>query len=398
MRLLFSAINCTLDASSGAALSVRTMLRMLGRHGVECRSFSASVFDRPLPGSAAENLEAAGALPVAEPGYPQTLWLAADGDVQHHVVETKSTDHRGLSRQEEQIMFDRALAVLEQFQPDILLLYGSRPYERSLLKKARELGIGTVFNLVNPGYRKIEDFQHVDLVVTDSEATRQLYLDRLGLDCQVFGTFVERPVVPASAPPPTYVTFINPSVEKGATLFLRIVELAAQTLPEARFLVVESRGSLGDIERRTGLKVSDYRNLKRIGLQRDMGAVFGATKVLLVPSLWHESAGRVLVEACSLGIPIVASGRGGIREVGGEAAIYIDPPGPLVQDHLLVPPLTEAIPWVEALRVLITEPEAYDHYRAAGLQQWEAHDPELRIPGIIAQLEQVAAAARAAAP
>jgi len=396
LKLLFSAINCTLDHSNGAAISIRTLLRFLSRYGVECRSFSASVFDRPAFGTAEETLLQAGALPVQEPGYPQTLWLAEDEEVQHYVVQTKGITQMALSRDEEQTLFNRVLNALDQYQPDVLLIYGARPYERSLLKKAQERGIATVFNLVNPGYKSIEAFTHVDMIFTDSMATAELYRERLGLNGRVIGKFIDPPVVPANSRP-EYVTFINPLAEKGVTLFLRIAELAAQTLPEAKFLVVESRARLEDAEARSGLPVSRLGNVRTIGLQRDMGPVFGATKVVLMPSVWHESAGRVVVEACAMGIPIVASRRGGIPEVAGDAAILLDPPQPLIDHHWLVPPLTEAIPWVEALRQLLTEPEVYQTYHQAALEQWARHDPALRLPGIIADLEALVAKKRAGA-
>jgi glycosyltransferase involved in cell wall biosynthesis len=391
MKILFSAINCSLDASNGAAISIRTLLRLLGRYGVECRSFSASVFDRPIPGSVADNLLATGALPVEEPGYPQTLWLGLDEGVEHYIVQTRGMTQTALSVGEEQTLFNRVLLTLDRYQPDVLLLYGARRYERSLLKKARERGIATVFNLVNPGYSKIEDFQHVDMVFTDTAATAALYKERLGLDCRVIGKFIERPEMPKKAQAPEYITFVNPAASKGVTLFLRIVELAAQVLPEAKFLVVESRASLADAEARTGLNVSALGNVKCIGLQRDMGPVFAASKVVLMPSVWHESGARVIVEASSLGIPLVATRRGGTPELAGDAAILIDPPEPLTTDHWLVPPLIEAIPWVEALRTLLTEPEVYAHYRKAALAQWETHNPDLRLPGIIADLEKLVA-------
>src|SRR5690606_28755855 len=136
---------------------------------------------------------------------------------------------------------------------------------------------------------------------------RQLFAERFGFNCQVIGKFIEKPTVPANASPPQYVTFINPSPEKGVTLFLRIVQLAAQTVPQAKFLVVESRSRLAEAERRTGINLSKYPNLTRVGLQKDMGAVFSATKILLALSLWHDSGPRVSVEALSMGIPALVT-------------------------------------------------------------------------------------------
>ena len=388
MKLLFSAINSTLDTSNGAAISIRTFLRFLSRYGVECRSLSASIYDRPGPGDALQNMKSTGALPVMEPGLPQTLWMAVDDGVQHHVEFL--SDHmtqQEFTAEEEQRLYNRALRVLDTYQPDVLLLYGSRRYERSLLRKARERGIATVFYLVHPGYKKLEAFTHVDHIFTDTEATRQLFAERFGFNCQVIGKFIEKPTVPANASPQQYITFINPSPEKGVTLFLRIVQLAAQTVPEAKFLVVESRSRLAEAERRTGINLSRYPNLTRVGLQKDMGAVYAATKVLLALSLWHDSGPRVSVEALSMGIPAVVTNRGGLPELVGDAGIVIDPPPPLVKDHWLVPPLTDAIPWVDVLRSLLTDDILYEQYRQASLRRWQEHDPALRLPGIVEKLE-----------
>ena len=239
LKLLFSAINCTLDTSNGAAISIKTFLNFLSRYGVECRSLSASIYDKPGPGDALENMQSTGALPVQEPGLTQTLWLGLDNGV-HHYVEffPEHMTQKEFTLEDEQMLYNRALRVLDTYQPDILLMYGSRRYERSLMRKARERGIATVFYLVHPGYKKLEAFTHVDHIFTDTEATRQLFADRFGFDCQVIGKFIEKPKAPANAQPPQYITFINPSSEKGVTLFLRIVQLAAQVLPEAKFLVV----------------------------------------------------------------------------------------------------------------------------------------------------------------
>ena len=396
MRLLFSAINCTLDSSNGAAISIRTFLRMLARQGVECRSFSASIYDRPAPGTALENIKATGALPVQEPGMPQTLWLGQDEAVQHYIEFVPAMRQQDFPLAHEQLLLNRALAVLDAYQPDVLLLYGNRRYERTLLKVARERGIATVFYLVNPSYKDERNFEHVDLVFTDTEATRTLYRERFGFDPKVIGKFIEPPKIPARTGERGYVTFINPSVEKGVTLFYRILELATQTLPEAKFLVVESRKTLEEISERTNMPFGHFPNLRRVGLQRDMGAVFGATKVLLVPSLWHDSGPRVVVEACALGIPLVTTDRGGVAELAGEAAIVIPPPEPLVRNHWLIPPVSEAIPWVEALRALLTDESTYAHYHQAALDQWKRHDPALRLPGIVAMLDEAVAARRAA--
>jgi glycosyltransferase involved in cell wall biosynthesis len=156
-----------------------------------------------------------------------------------------------------------------------------------------------------------------------------------------------------------------------------------------RFLVVESRGSLADIEKGSNVPFSRLKNIRRVGLQKDMGTVFAQTRLLLAPSLWHESGSRTALEACSIGIPTISSDRGGFPELMGEAGIIIPPPCPLVQNHRLIPPETDAIPWVETIRQLLSEPEIYAMQSKLAVQQWQTHDPQQRIGDIISHIREV---------
>jgi glycosyltransferase involved in cell wall biosynthesis len=56
-------------------------------------------------------------------------------------------------------------------------------------------------------------------------------------------------------------------------------------------------------------------------------ALFGGASVLVIPS-WHEGFGLPALEAMCLGIPVVASNRGSLPEVLGEAGLLFDPTDP----------------------------------------------------------------------
>lgn len=393
MKIVFCSANCLLDQSSGAAISVKTLLELLAAQGVTCTSFTGSHFDSPSYATVTENLQSTGAHLDGTPGQAW-LWSLKERAVSHFVVASDVTLRRRLGADMERQLAERALAYIGAHEPDVVMVYGDGIFERTILKKARSEGIATTFYLANPSYRSLDPFEYVDQVLTDSGATQRLYAQRLGLSCYTIGKFIAPPAAlgePATAP---YVTFINPSAEKGVTLFARILELAARTTPSLHFLVVESRATLEAAQRRTGFPFSEFTSLRRIGLQQDMAGVYALTRILLVPSVWHESGGRVAIEACSLGIPAVVSRQGGLPEVMGEAGIIIAPPEPLVANHWLIPPVSEAIPWVEAVRQLWTDKEFYEDRRQAALMQWKSHEPSKRIAALIGLLGDLSARAR----
>jgi glycosyltransferase involved in cell wall biosynthesis len=391
IKFQFSSANCLLDPSSGAAISVTTFLETLVLAGVHAKSFTATVYDRPSWPHPAENLSANGAVPLQGQGKWHRLWSREKNGVQHIILPTRSMSRARLTSAEEMRYFRSCIEFMNGYQPDCLLIYGGGLLELSLMRAAKDRGMGTFFYLANPTYTQVDTFRDIDLVFTDSAATRDLYAQRLGLESFVIGKFIKRPDLPINDVEPEYVTFVNPSYEKGATLFFRIAQLAEKILPDVRFLVVESRGSLADIEKSSSVPFSRLGNIKRVGLQKDMGAVFAQTRLLLAPSLWHESGSRTALEACSLGIPTISTDRGGFPELMGEAGIIIPPPRPLVDNHRLIPPETDAIPWVETIRQLLNEPKLYAVHSKLAQHQWHTHDPQHRIRDIVGHIREVVA-------
>lgn len=134
-------------------------------------------------------------------------------------------------------------------------------------------------------------------------------------------------------------TMVNPVDLKGGNIF---GELAKQR-PKEKFLAkmgwmhqrnedfsfdqdiydIYSRTVNGYVQPPEEPNLSDIPNLEfvKVGDIRD---IYRQTKVLLVPSQWEESFGRVVIEAMHNGIPVVASNIGGIPEACGDAAMLVD--------------------------------------------------------------------------
>ena len=91
------------------------------------------------------------------------------------------------------------------------------------------------------------------------------------------------------------------------------------------------------------------------------------TRVLLMPSLWYEGFGLIVMESMLRGIPVVASDSGGLVEAKHGTG-YVIPVKtieryePVFDEHSMPRPVVrenDPAPWVAALRELLTDPAAY---------------------------------------
>lgn len=73
----------------------------------------------------------------------------------------------------------------------------------------------------------------------------------------------------------------------------------------------------------------DRENIRFLGFV-EPGEFLAQIDVLVVPSIWHETFGLVVIEAMTCGVPVIASKRGGIPELidDGITGILFDPDSP----------------------------------------------------------------------
>ena len=197
-----------------------------------------------------------------------------------------------------------------------------------------------------------------------SQFSRNHYQKTLGLDCTVIPSPINWDRVRCEPDPARrFVTFVNPQATKGVYVFARIALELGRLRPDIPLLVVEGRGRAKDSLERTGADLSRLANLHRMANTPDPRDFYRVTHLMLMPSLWNESFGRVAAESLINGIPVLASRRGALAETLAATGYLFDIPARYTPDSRILPTAGEVAPWVNTIMRLWDEPELYDRQR-----------------------------------
>ena len=236
-----------------------------------------------------------------------------------------------------------------------------------------------VFALYNFAYDHAPFFRPVDAVLVPSRFSQAYYRRTLGLEstaipCVLDWSRVQCPVVEGR-----YVTFVNPQPIKGVFLFARLAKQMARLRPEIPLLVKEGRAKV-DWLGQTGVDLSGQSNLYSMAHTPDPREFYRVSRLVLMPSFWLESFGRVAAEACLNGIPVLASRRGALPETLAAAGFLFDVAERYTPESRLVPTEAEVAPWVETISRLWDDARLYEQERRRCLAAAEAWRPERLLP------------------
>ena len=367
-RILFATRHGVLDDSNGAAVSSRELIQVLaGRgFGVEVLSSTTLELDSEVDpvawlaerGLTAEeghghswNIDPRGVHPEVPPhlrlmaaGIPVTLHRGPT--TRRHAPDDEEC--RDFLR-----LFERTFA---RFRPDVVLGYGGDRLQGRIFAEARRRGAVTVFNLHNFRYTSRSPFADIDAVRVPSRFAAEFYRRSLGLECVVLPNPVRRDRVGVEDRDPKYLTFVNPTLEKGVYAFARIAEELGRRRPDVPILVVEARGTERDVAA-CGLDLRGPGNVFFMDHTPDPRRFYRVSRALLVPSLFFESFGRVAAEAMVNGIPVLGSDRGALPETLGSSGIVLPLPDRLTPTTRVLPTAEEVQPWIEAIVRLWDDPD-----------------------------------------
>jgi glycosyltransferase involved in cell wall biosynthesis len=275
-------------------------------------------------------------------------------------------------------LLDRLLACE---RPDVVLTYGGDWLAVEVMHSCRRQGAKIVFWLRNFAYKGARLFDLTDGILVPSRFSAEHYRSSLGISC----TPIRSPLdwsrlrcVPESSrhsESACYVTFVNPQPAKGVFVFARIAHELARRRPDIPLLVVEGRGT-SDWLARTGADFRGITSLHRMANTPDPRDFYRVSRLVLMPSLWWESFGRVAAEAMLNGIPVLGSRRGALPEVLADAGFLFDVPDRYTPQTRIVPTAEEVAPWVETIIRLWDDEPFYEQESRRCLHAAETWRPD----------------------
>lgn len=374
MKILLAIHNAYTDSTSGAAQSMRIMLQWLNDAGHECRVLGTARFDGKPPDSLDAHLDGleieirrsppskAFVRSVRKPanmvvGRPTAAFVLENVPVR--MLLTRGA--LGSTRETYELLqflflFDEELA---QFKPDIVLSYGGHPVIQQVMQRARRRGVLTVFTLRNHGYNDRKLFEHVDHVFTTSPYLSEVYRQEIGLRSVGIESPIEWADVEAPEEMRRFVTFVNPTLPKGAMMFARLAGMLGEQRPDIPVLVVQSAASAGRLNAIPGLDFTKYPHIMASPPTPRPADFFALTRILLVPSTFREPFGRVAAEALINGIPPLVSDRGALPETVRGAGRVLPMPARMNETTQELPTVGEAQPWFDAVCELWDDARAY---------------------------------------
>lgn len=162
-----------------------------------------------------------------------------------------------------------------------------------------------------------------------------------------------------------YVSMVNPCAVKGISIFLAL----ADRMPGISFAAIPAWGTL----REEIAALASRPNITLLPRTDNIDTLLERTRIMLVPSVWAEARSRVVLEAMSRGVPVMASDVGGLHEAK-LGVPYLIRVNPIVRykpsvDAGMVPvaevPPQDPAPWEEALRRMCADRAHWEEIAAA---------------------------------
>lgn len=215
--------------------------------------------------------------------------------------------------------------------------------------------VSTVRKIIYPLTRKMLSlYQQAmfdsNVLIANSGFTASVVERFTGIKCDIIPPFIEFPAVEKKVG--DYIGFVRPDKLKGVETFIKFASKSKR-----KYLVI------GPIDKEHKDQIQSMPNVKHISWSNNMAELYSQMKILVMPSIWKEPFGMVLVEAMSNGIPCIASDIGACSEVIGKGGI-------IIEDKL------NPDAWIEQIERLFQDKKLYDKLSRNALKQAKKFSPE----------------------
>jgi glycosyltransferase involved in cell wall biosynthesis len=243
--------------------------------------------------------------------------------------------------------WEHAEEVINSYRPDVVVVQSTHP--DPLLR-----ALATAKVPVSVYFHEVEEIDHLRSladtgipVLANSSFTAQRLMERCGLRCEVVLPLID-PRHYVTKTQPERLLFINTVPRKGLEIAFGLAErrpdipcdfVLSWILPPERIREIEARA------RAAG-------NITLHPPAKDMRVLYATARVLLAPSQWEETWGRVASEAHINGIPVLGSDRGGLPQAIGPGGLVVPAEAPIEV-------------WAEALARLWDDGKTHDAFARA---------------------------------
>ena len=264
-------------------------------------------------------------------------------------------------------------AHIQEFHPDFVLV-SSEDLSHVLLREAARNAPGRIVYLAHTpqfypfGPESWNRDPKAAALVRDARAVVAIgthaagYIrEHLGVDASVI-----HPPLYGTPPYPRFGDFdrgwllmVNPCAVKGLPIFLDL----ARRFPQLPFAALAGWGTTS-ADRQAIAHLSNVQLLETVPRIDD---VLAKTRLLLMPSLWYEGFGLIVMEAMLRGIPVISSDSGGLVEAKRGTG-FVVPVRPITryrpefdETHMPLPdlPPQDIEPWVVAVQSITCDPVLY---------------------------------------
>lgn len=324
------------DTSNPSATQMRTMLLSLKARGVEIVALSALNFLQDSGTSLFTDLE-------EKLKGEDTSFNLNDNDINFIYIRTKSRRLGDMPSQEQRNFYAKFCAIISAFRPDVVMGSGSDMLSMVCFDEAHRRGLPTVYTLLDSVPARF-NFPNIDIVVTDSSAVSNLYASSHKINSVVTGSFtpVNIPEKLAEDKDRKRITMVNPCLEKGLGVFIRLAQLKNKELKGTKFTVLET--TEGQFKEQVALlkkgnsskpafTEKDLSIIEVLPPSTTLDEVLNQSRMLVAPSLAFEGIVPVAREAVVRGVPVLATNQTGFGESIGDAGVLVEAPKTIMDNH-----------------------------------------------------------------